>query len=113
MFQSNLSQYLLQYTKACDESARPTSASLRLWATQLLSKKYRSGGEPLATQCRIRPARDLTLRSPAQEKNALPFDQVAGFPFVSISKIGKKTPNHQIDSDMSILEDQALGYSQK
>ena len=47
-------------------------------ATQLLSKKCRSGGEPLATLCPIWPARDLNLRPPAPETNALPLDQLAG-----------------------------------
>ena len=41
-------------------------------ATQLLSKKCRSGGEPLATLCPIWPARDLNFRPPAPETNALP-----------------------------------------
>ena len=40
-------------------------------ATQLLSKKFRSGGEPLAKLCLIWPARDLNLRPPAPEANAL------------------------------------------
>ena len=47
-------------------------------ATQLLSKKCCSGGEPLATLCPIWPARDLNLRPPASETNALPLDQLAG-----------------------------------
>ena len=47
-------------------------------ATQLLSKKCRSGGELLATLCSIWPARDLNLRPPAPETNALLLDQVAG-----------------------------------
>ena len=36
-------------------------------ATQLLSKKCRIGGEPLATLCSILPARDLNLRPHAPE----------------------------------------------
>ena len=36
-------------------------------ATQLLSKKCLSGGEPLATQRPIWPARDLNLRPPASK----------------------------------------------
>ena len=40
--------------------------------TQLLSKKYRSGGEPLATLCLIWPTRDLNLRPPGPETKALP-----------------------------------------
>ena len=47
-------------------------------ATQLLSKKCRSRGESLATLCPILPARDLSLRPPAPEANALPLDQLAG-----------------------------------
>ena len=46
-------------------------------ATQLLSKKYSSGGEPLATLCPIWPVWDLNLRPPAPETNALPLDQLA------------------------------------
>ena len=45
------------------------------WAPQLLSKKCRSSREPLATLCLIWPARDLNLRPPDPEKNALPLDQ--------------------------------------
>ena len=52
-------------------------------ATQLLSKKCRSGGEPLATLCPIWPARDLNLRPPAPETNALPLDQLAGLFYLS------------------------------
>ena len=48
-------------------------------ATQLLSKKCCSGGEPLAALCLIWPARDLNLKPPAPETNALPLDQLAGF----------------------------------
>ena len=38
-------------------------------ATQLLLNKYRSGGEPLAP---LSPVRDLNLRPPTREANALP-----------------------------------------
>ena len=48
-------------------------------ATQLLSKKCRNGGEPLATLCPILPARDLNLRPPAPETNALPLDRQTKF----------------------------------
>ena len=47
-------------------------------ATQLLSKKCRNGGEPLATLCWIWLAWNLILRPPAPETNALPLDQLAG-----------------------------------
>ena len=45
-------------------------------ATQLFSKKCRSGGELLAKLCPIWPAQDLNLRPPAPETNALPLDQL-------------------------------------
>ena len=41
--------YSLYYAEACNDFAGPFSASLHLRATQLLSKKCRKGGEPLAT----------------------------------------------------------------
>ena len=49
------------------------------WATQLLSKKFCSGGEPLQTLCRIKPARELNLRPLARATNAFSLDQVAGW----------------------------------
>ena len=49
----NLSLYSLYHTDACNEFAGPISASLRLRATQLLLKKCRNGGEPLASLCSI------------------------------------------------------------
>ena len=47
-------------------------------ATQLLSKKCRNGGEPLATLCTFWPVRGLNLRPPVPEKNVLPLDQMPG-----------------------------------
>ena len=47
-------------------------------STPLLSKKYRSGGEPLATLSPIWPARDLNIRPPAPEMNESTLDQLAG-----------------------------------
>ena len=44
------------------------------WATQLLSKKCRSGGEPLPTLCQL--DRPQISRS---KTNALPFDQLASW----------------------------------
>ena len=49
----NLSLYTLYYAEACSESVGFISASLHLQATQLLSKKCHSDGEPLATLCPI------------------------------------------------------------
>ena len=39
-------------------------------------RKCRSGGEPLATLRSIWPARDLNLKPPAPETNALPLNQL-------------------------------------
>ena len=61
---------LAYYAKACNELAGPTPRHFSR-ATQLLSKKYRSPGEPLATLCLVWPARDLNLRPPASETNTL------------------------------------------
>ena len=75
---SNLSLYSLYYAETCNEFAGPISASLRLRAIQLISKKCRSDGEPLATLCSIWQARDLNLRPPDPETNSLPLDYQAG-----------------------------------
>ena len=45
------------------------------WATQLLSKKSRSSGKPLATVCPISLAQALNLGSTAPETNTLPLNQ--------------------------------------
>ena len=45
------------------------------WATQLLLKKCRNGGEPLATVCPISLAQDLSLGPSAPNMNALPLNQ--------------------------------------
>ena len=45
------------------------------WATQLLSKKCRNGGEPLATVCSISLAQDLNLRSPFPELISVDLSQ--------------------------------------
>ena len=45
--------------------------------TQLLSKKYSRGSEPLATLRPIWSARNFNFKSPALETNALPLDQLA------------------------------------
>ena len=59
-------------------------------ATQLLLKKCRSGGEPLATLCPIWPAQDLNLRSPAPETNTLPLDHLAGNNSILVWKFAPK-----------------------
>ena len=46
-------------------------------ATQLRSKKCRSGGKSLVTLSDL-PVRDLKLGPPTPETNALPLDQLAG-----------------------------------
>ena len=73
----NRSLYSLYHPEACNEFTGPNSATLHLEATQLLSKKYRSGGEPFATLCPIWPARDLNIRAPTPETNAIPLNQLA------------------------------------
>ena len=54
--------------------------TLRYWSgkTQLISKKFRSGGEPLVTQCSIWPVIHLKLRPPALDTNASLLVQQAG-----------------------------------
>ena len=67
-------------------------------ATQLLSKKCGSVGQLLATLCgsvgqllatlcSISPTRDLNLRPPAPETNALPLDQLAGKPLFNYAVV--------------------------
>ena len=48
-----LSLYSQNYAETCNNFFGSFSASLRLRATQLLSKKCRSRGEPLATLCLV------------------------------------------------------------
>ena len=67
----------MYYAEACNEFAEPSPRHCT-WATQLLSQKCHSSGEPSATLRPIRQARDLNLRSTAPETNALPLDQQAG-----------------------------------
>ena len=61
----------LRGTRLRDPSARHCAP-----ATQLLSKKCHSGGEPLATLCLILAAQDINLRPPAPEANVLPLDRL-------------------------------------
>ena len=70
----NLSLYLLNYTEVCNEFAGPISDQCTQ-ETQLHMKKR---GEPLTTLCPISSARDMSLKPPAPETNALPLDQLAG-----------------------------------
>ena len=67
---------LVYYVKAYKEFAGPTSVSLCLRETQLLSKKCRSGGESLTTLCQVSLALHLKLTPPAPEMIALPLDQL-------------------------------------
>ena len=66
------SNMLKRVTRWCGPSPRHCAR-----AKQFLSKKCRSDGEPVATLRSIWPARDLNLRPPAPETNALPLDQQA------------------------------------
>ena len=52
-------QYSLYYAEACNEFTGPSPRNCAQ-ATQLHSKKCRSGGEPLVTLRPVWPARDLT-----------------------------------------------------
>ena len=61
--------HAISNAKADNEFARPISASLRLWTTELLLKKCRCNDEPLVTLCPIQPAQDLNLRLPPSETN--------------------------------------------
>ena len=75
IFKSNLSLSSLYSAEAWNELEGPISASLHLG--QHRSKKCRSGGKLLATLRPIWPVRDLNLKLPASETNALPLDQLA------------------------------------
>ena len=86
VFSNYSSNQIFHYTR-CNTPKRVTS----WWGpcprhcagtTQLLLKKCRSGGEQQAKLCPILPARDLYLRPPAPEMNALPLDQMAGRNFL-------------------------------
>ena len=84
-----LSNYQIFHYTSCTTPKRVTSLhgpSPRhcARATLILSKKCRSGGEPLATlMCFISSARDSNVRPPAPETNASPLDQLAGQTFES------------------------------
>ena len=66
--------YIRRITVKRVTSKRGPSPHHCAWATQLLSTKCCSGGEPLTTLCPIWPARDLNLIPPAPETNALPLE---------------------------------------
>ena len=55
-------------------------------ATQLISKKCSSRGKPWARLRPIRPARDLNLRPPAPEANALPLNQLYSSELLFVQK---------------------------
>ena len=80
-------RYSLYYAEACNEFARPISTSLRLWATQLFSKKWCSGGELLATLSVLTSPRLKPQTS--HSKNTLPLIQLAGQLLTYFKKIGK------------------------
>ena len=65
------------YAEACNELAGPISASLRSGNTAPF-KKISQRWQAVATLCLIWPERDLDLRPPVPETNALPLDQLAG-----------------------------------
>ena len=80
IFKAILSNQIFHYTH-CITPKRVTSlkdpaSDHCTRATQLPSKKYLSGGEPLVTLCPIWPARDRNLKPRAPETNALPLTQL-------------------------------------
>ena len=77
IYQNQIFHYTRWVTPKRVTSSRGPSPRHFAQATQLLLKKCCSGGEPLATLCPIRPARDLKLGPPAPETNALPLDRLA------------------------------------
>ena len=84
-----MTNQIFHYTR-CITPKRVTSLrgpSPRHWAraTQLLSKKCHSIGEHLSTLRPVWPARDLNLRPPAPETNALPLDQLPMSPLNNFS----------------------------
>ena len=76
-FKLNLSLYLLRYAEACNEFVGP-SPHYSARATQLFSKKCRSGDEVGNTVSDLTDPRFEPLTS-ALEMNELPIDQLAGF----------------------------------
>ena len=56
-----------------------------LRATHLLSKKCRSGGEPLARLCPIRPAQELILKPPTSERKRVTASPIGRGQFLSIT----------------------------
>ena len=74
---SNLSVYSLYYAEVCTEFAGPISASLRPGNTAPLvemSQRWRAVDKTVSDST----GRDLNLRLPASETNALPLDLLAG-----------------------------------
>ena len=81
-------------------------------ATQLHSRKNRSSGDLLTAPCQIQPARDLNLRLPASEMNALSLDQLAVCLILSHQKKTKSvaviiifilSANHNCNSNYILL----------
>ena len=68
---------MLCYTEKCNKFAGLNSASLRPRHTTIASfEEMPQRGDLLATLCPIRPIRDLNLKLPVTETNALPLDQL-------------------------------------
>ena len=72
--------YSLYYAEVCYEFAGPISTVCHCArAKQLLLKKFRSGGEPLATLCPIWLAWYLNPKPPDPETKLLPLDLLTDF----------------------------------
>ena len=65
--------YSLYYAESCNEFAGPISASLRPGNTAPFEEISQQWRIALAKLCPIWPARDMNLRPPAPETNALPL----------------------------------------
>ena len=76
--------FLCSYYAEAYKSLRGQSPRHCARATELLSKKCCSGGEPVATLYPIWPAGDLKLGPATPETNALPLDHLLKFKMVQI-----------------------------
>ena len=77
IYKSNVSLQSLYYAEACNKFARPISASLCPGNTASFEEmllQWRTVGSTVFNSI----ARDLKLRPPASETNALPLEQLAG-----------------------------------
>ena len=92
---SNLSLYMLCYAEAFTELAGPNSSHCAYRQYSFFRRiLFCIGSEPLATLYPIWPARDLNLRLPDPETNALPLDQLASDAKSFVHKIHINKQSH-------------------